>query len=344
MKTTSNIVLRLLGVLLLTAAVLKGWQLLTEPVANSDIWSYRPFLILTVEFELALGIWLLSGLFKKAAWLAALLCFLGFSAITLYKAVTGAASCGCFGSVHVNPWITLFAVDLPAVVALAVFRPGPMFLRDLCRLAREQESIRALAREFFSPLPSIPRFGATAALAIVVLGVSAPLLALNKPAVVTSAYEVLEPETWVGKRLPILDHIDIGDKLEKGTWLLLLYHHDCPDCIKAIAKYEQMARDLAGNEDFLRIALIEVPPYGLLPISETTPCALGRLPDTKEWFVTTPAAALISEGKVNSSWEGRAPDFDAIVRNLGGGQETAKNVSFKSRDYSRYTLQYVEGR
>jgi len=81
MKAASNIVLRLLGILLLAAAVLKGWQLVTEPVANSDIWSYRPFLILTVEFELGLAIWLLSGLFKKAAWLAALACFSAFCPI-----------------------------------------------------------------------------------------------------------------------------------------------------------------------------------------------------------------------------------------------------------------------
>ncbi|MHC4647203.1 MAG: hypothetical protein ACYTBJ_17055 [Planctomycetota bacterium] len=60
------ILLRLLGVLLLAAAVLKGWQLLTEPVADSDIWSYRPFLVFQVEFELVLAVWLLSGVFKKA--------------------------------------------------------------------------------------------------------------------------------------------------------------------------------------------------------------------------------------------------------------------------------------
>ena len=65
MKRISDIVIQLLGTLLLTAAALKGWQWLAEPVANSDIWSYRPFLILTVEFELGLVIWLLSGLFKK---------------------------------------------------------------------------------------------------------------------------------------------------------------------------------------------------------------------------------------------------------------------------------------
>ena len=68
MKKPSDIVANLLAALLLIAAALKGWQLLTEPVANSDIWSYRPFLIFTVAFELALGLWLLSGAFQSAAW------------------------------------------------------------------------------------------------------------------------------------------------------------------------------------------------------------------------------------------------------------------------------------
>jgi hypothetical protein len=106
----------------------------------------------------------------------------------------------------------------------------------------------------------MPRFAGTAAVEIAVLAVSTPILALNKPAVVTSTCEVLEPETWVGQKLPLLEHIDIGEKLSKGNWLILLYHHDCPDCIKAIAKYEQMARNLAGNGGFGRQALIELPP------------------------------------------------------------------------------------
>ena len=67
MKSASDIVLKLLGVLLLTAAVLKGWQLLTEPMANSGIWTNRAFLIFTVEFEIAVGIWLLSEIFKRFA-------------------------------------------------------------------------------------------------------------------------------------------------------------------------------------------------------------------------------------------------------------------------------------
>ncbi|MBW7989230.1 MAG: hypothetical protein FVQ84_04330 [Planctomycetes bacterium] len=313
MKTANSILLKILGILLLTAALLKGWQLLTEPVANNDIWSYRPFLILTVEFELALAIWLLSGLFKKSAWLTCLLCFSAFSVVTFYKAITGADSCGCFGSVHLNPWITLLIIDLPAVIALSIFRPGLSFPPALLFL-RKQESIKDLLKEFLTPLPSAPRFVMTAFLTISILGISAPILAFNEPPQVTSSYEVLEPKTWIGQKLPILEHIDIAESLRKGTWLVLLYHYDCPDCAWAIPMYEQMARDLEGNEDFLQIALIAVPPYGQGPISENCPCTLGQLAETKEWFVTTPAVVLIRNSEVRHVWEeAETPELDAVI-------------------------------
>ena len=53
--------LKALGLLLLTTAVFKGCQPLTEPVANRSIWGCQPLQTLQVEFELALGIWLLSS-------------------------------------------------------------------------------------------------------------------------------------------------------------------------------------------------------------------------------------------------------------------------------------------
>ena len=326
MKKASNIVVKILAIVLLAAAVLKGWQLLTEPVANSDTWSYRPFLILTVELEFALAIWLLSGLFKKAAWLVSLLCFSAFSAITLYKGSTGAESCGCFGSVHVNPWITLFAIDLPAVIALSIFRPGLSFPPALSFL-RKQESMKNLVKEFLTPLPSAPRFAMTAFLTLAILGISAPILAFNEPPQITSRYEVLEPETWVGQKLPILEHIDIAESLKTGTWLVLFYHYDCPDCAMAIPKYEKITRNLAGNEDFLRIALIAVPPYGQGPVSENSPCTLGRLAETKEWFVTTPAVALLTDGKVTSAWEEKAPDLDTILQNIAKNAENSGKIA-----------------
>ncbi|MHC4529291.1 MAG: hypothetical protein ACYS29_15555, partial [Planctomycetota bacterium] len=213
----------------------------------------------------------------------------------LYKGLAGAESCGCFGSVHVNPWITLFAIDLPAVAALATFRPKG---------------------EKFFVRPSLGRFAAPACLGLLTLGVTAPLLAFHEPAVATSSYEVLEPETWVGQELPILGHIDIANELEQGRWVVLLYHYDCPDCAEAVPQYEQMARDLADNRDFLRIALIEVPPYGPSLVNADSPCTSGKLAEAKEWFVTTPAVVVLENGRVRSAWEGRAPDLDAVFGRL----------------------------
>ena len=332
MKTANDIVLKALGALLIVAGVLKGWQLLTEPIANNSIWTWRPFMVLQVDFELALGIWLLSGLFKKAAWLAALLCFSVFSAIMLYKGLSGAESCGCFGSVHVNPWVTLFAIDLPALIALSIFRPALLF-------KRKAESIRALAHEFFTPLPSIPQFTITTCLALLILGVTTPILAFNKPAKITASYEVLEPETWVGGKLPILEYIDIGKLLETGTWLVLLYHHDCPDCVAAIPKYERIARDMAKNEDFLRIALIEVPPYGTSIRSENGPCTSGRLTNTKEWFITTPSVALLVDGQVTSAWEATAPDVDTILNNMAkNAKNNGKIAIFINKSFNTFTI------
>jgi hypothetical protein len=284
------------------------------------------------------------GLLKKAAWPAAFACFSFFSVITLYRAATGAGSCGCFGSVHVNPWITLFAIDLPAVLALSLFRPKPVLPpRILVRIRLRRSPVKALVRQLIKPLPSAPRFAMTACLALVILGVTTPILALNEPARVTSSYEVLEPETWVGKELPILENIDIAETLRKGTWLVLLYHYDCPNCGWAIPMYEQMARELAGNEDFLRIALIAVPPYGRGPVSMNCPCTLGKLDESKEWFVTTPATALMTDGQVKSAWEEKAPDLDTILEKMAKNTNKPEKSRFFASTYqSKDTLSFNE--
>ncbi|GAG52784.1 unnamed protein product, partial [marine sediment metagenome] len=75
MKTANKIVMTLCGLLLLFAAVMKFNQLLTEPIITERFWETRPFLIAHVPFEIALGICLLSGLFRKAGWLVGLVTF-----------------------------------------------------------------------------------------------------------------------------------------------------------------------------------------------------------------------------------------------------------------------------
>jgi hypothetical protein len=304
------------------------------------------------EFELALGIWLVAGLFKRLAWFAALLCFSLFCCVTLYKALTGAASCGCFGTAHVNPWVTLFAIDLPAVALLLFLQSQGVFasLGCSCNLTLRvvrlswRSARRAIRRShshagaIFSKAltDTISARGLVASGAVaVVLGVTTPILTLNQPPRATVKYEVLEPETWLGKELPILEYIDISSRLRTGTWIVLFYHWACPDCQKVISQYQTMAREMARNEASFRIAFVEVPPYG--PVSPRVDAAytLARLADVREWFVTTPATALLTQGEVKTVWEISAPDFDAIITKI----TLSKQRTGESQDSSMHSVQ-----
>ncbi len=123
MKTANKIVMILTGVVLIVASVLKAHHLLTEPIVSGGFWESRLFFVIQIPLVLGLGIWLVSGLFRKAAWLLGVLALFVFLADTLYKALADAESCGCFGSVEVDPWITLIVFNIPFLLLMLIFRP-----------------------------------------------------------------------------------------------------------------------------------------------------------------------------------------------------------------------------
>ena len=301
-----DIVRFLLAMILLTAAALKGYQLATGPVTNKDIFSYRWTLTFQVEFEIVLGLWLGSGRYKRLAWAAALACVGFFSCITLHKALSGEASCGCFGQVEVNPWYTLI-LDLSAVAALLVFRP------DL-RHGQLTSHYRG-------------RLLATV-LAIVAIGVPAGILMGSyRPAQIAAdgslagagSVVVLEPKEWVGKEFPLCKQIDVGERLAKGTWIVLFHRHGCPVCGKAVPVYQNMAQDLDKKHSSATVALIEVPTsHGDSPKNPPAGdlCLQGRLSDANKWFIETPAVVLLVDGKVLAGWEGQAPQPEEVLGRL----------------------------
>jgi len=111
-----------LGLVLLVAAGLKGHELALDPLTEDSFLASPPLQIAAIEVEILLGLWLLSGLARRAAWVAALGFFGVMAGVSLYMALAGQTSCGCFGRLTVNPWLT-FAFDGAAVAALAVWRP-----------------------------------------------------------------------------------------------------------------------------------------------------------------------------------------------------------------------------
>ncbi|MBN1908521.1 MAG: hypothetical protein JW818_02170 [Pirellulales bacterium] len=139
---------------------------------------------------------------------------------------------------------------------------------------------------------------------------------------------IIEPEKWVGKRFPLLPFIEdapvpeglspsatadgpvplaeqdrrpLRQRLAEGRWIVVLYHHDCSECRKAIPKYKKLIRRSAADPTAARVALVEVPPYGDASswgLSGDCPCVLGRLSEEKEWFVETPCRIVVCAGLV----------------------------------------------
>jgi hypothetical protein len=128
MRMINKVVMTLAGLLLIVGSVLKFHEMLSICVPSwkenpTGFWESYEFLLILIPLEFALGVWLVCGLFRKAAWIAGTLAYFGFIFVTLTKVITGAESCGCFGQIHVSPWITLFTIDIPFFVLLATFRP-----------------------------------------------------------------------------------------------------------------------------------------------------------------------------------------------------------------------------
>jgi len=108
-----------LGVILLVAAALKGHSLLVDFVPGKTIFTSRPVQFLAVEVELALGLWLVSGIGLTWAARVAMACFLVLAASSGWLLASGAECCGCPGRLSVSPWFT-FLFNLAALGSLSL--------------------------------------------------------------------------------------------------------------------------------------------------------------------------------------------------------------------------------
>jgi hypothetical protein len=277
--------------LLLIAATLKMYQLFTDPglgVIHGSRWLQTAL----VEYELLLAIWLLSDVGLQWGRRIALVTFLGFGCYAFFLGISGASSCGCFGKVPVNPWWT-FGLDAALVILLFVWKPRRV-------------------RDDFKPASGYVQFTARVFLVVAalfaVVGIPVFSFAVRSPgsdlsiesALANSRFVLLEPENWIGKPFPLTDFIDISERerLSRGSWIVVFYRHDCPKCQQALPRYKRLAEELISANEDTHIALIEIPPYGPAMLSTNQLCRLGRLNDSKEWIITTPAEVRVTNGRV----------------------------------------------
>lgn len=280
-----------LGLLLLTAAGLKTHQLATEPVLETGILNSRWFLIAVVQFELFFGIWLVSGLFPVVTSRTTIALFAAFSLISLYKALSSEVSCGCFGRVEVNPWYTL-TLDALFIVGLLYCRPQGRAVSPGVHTGR----------------------GLRLRLASVLV---AWLCAGMSSGVVMASYQstrdddvgqilgdgrtvLLEPDTWVGKRFPLLDWIEIDASLDRGRWFVVLHRPGCAKCKELLRQFGELdgTDRLKGAQ---RLALVSVEGVHRDAVSATPKGAsffAGVLNRRFEWFLSTPTRIVLEQGNV----------------------------------------------
>ena len=274
------------GFLLVGAAILKAVDL----VSGSSTALLNPlgrfFLSGQIGVEFAIGLVVLSGLYWRTLRWFVLVLFTGFAGYSAYLALNGALSCGCFGPVHVNPWWTM---GLDSAVVLGVLVSA---LRECGQERNDPGAIQfankaATCRQLVAVVMGIVII--CTALLVRYAGQRTALANGLLPSV--GDLVILEPEQWVGQRLPIAASVDLD--LSQGEWLVLLHRHDCAACQEEVPRFEQRA---ANGE---RIALVEMPPYGESGYREVA-CQYGRLKEDHEWFVQTPIAIRLQAGIVTT--------------------------------------------
>jgi hypothetical protein len=280
----ANFVLRSLGLVLLIAAALKGYELAIKPTADTSLLRYRWLAAALVEFELFLGLWLLSGVYQGHARVVALVAFAVFLCANLYQALSGEESCGCFGAVRISPWLTLI-FDFLACAALWAFRP-----LSVSGTSAASPRWRLLTTVAASIAVGVP-------VGMVIL-TSAPAMLSPSGDVVGDAETVLlEPMSWVGRRFPLLGHIDVGSELAHGDWIVMLYDWRCAVCQQILPQYVELAHALASQSQSLRVALVELSPSSE---SHAPPgdrvCTRGRMDNSHRWLVATPVFVRLRSG------------------------------------------------
>ena len=301
MKTANRIVMTLASGVLIFATVFKVNQVLREPILSKGFWESREFYIIQIPLLLGLAIWLICGIFRKAGWLLGITAFAVFSCDTLYKMISGSASCGCFGTVQVDPKVTLFAINLPILALLIAFGPkGEKLLPP--------------------PWPKWDHFFGVALPTFMLLGLLAGVMIKIEPPIVTEKYELVQEKDWKGSVLPMIEYTDIADQISEGLWVLFFYHHDCPNCREMMPVYDEMNEMLIGNEDAINFAFIEMPPYGPSddsPVPAGTKCLLGKLDERKKWYGTSPIVIAVQDGIVLGGWQINIPEsLDELLHNI----------------------------
>jgi hypothetical protein len=279
-----------IGTVFVLAAGLKAYQLSTvplpPPVQNSvftpllEFLNNRYLLMFVIEGEILFALILFSGILRQWTWFFSLLAFSAFSIVSAIKGLSGEGSCGCFGVVTINPWITT-TFDFIIVILLVFFRERLKFHFNLSRREHQKFFITII----FWIILTVPAL-------FFMLSVTQVQSILGTETTTSDGGKkiTLEPETWKGKEFPLsvrFAQTEGSEILKQGTWTIILVHSDCPKCRKLISDWE--------NKNSTNTALIEIPSSPPEDLPKTS-FPVFKLDKNNEWFAITPCIIITTDG------------------------------------------------
>ncbi|MGC8541985.1 MAG: hypothetical protein ACP5QA_15350 [Phycisphaerae bacterium] len=277
----ANLLPGVIALLLYAAAGLKLAQYLQDGFR-----SYPQLHLLEILFEIVLASALISGFARSFVIKFTAVVFCVFLTVTLYRALGGFQSCGCFGAVKVNPWITSL-LDLSIIILI------------LSYLRTRRLPGRLLAG-----------FGLFAVILTAAMLATAWMVYYFRPAHLTPDGKLLgghgpitcNPPSWYGKKLPLMRFIQSATPLQTGSWLVVLYYHQCPDCHAEIRLIEKhLIHRVKLKQRLPHVALLQIPPFGNLPEDvHTRYMHLLRMKSARRWIPPfLPVLIGIHNGVVN---------------------------------------------
>ncbi len=257
--------------------------------------------VLRYSIAVELVVVVVMVLMAPLARLTGLLMLAAFMPVLAGDILMGASSCGCFGALKVNPWITL-VMDVTFFVLLAILGRGEPRLRwrpsvDAARVAAAGFlCLVSVAIAFGLRAPAPPPNGN---------GKTAPDPANVVAQLPSDGYYLPEYQTWVGRPFRDLELAawirDLPPDLESGQQYVMFYRKDCEHC------HELMEIHFAGEAP-APTTVVAVPERDGWPTEnlQGLPCGSCRqaeLPMGVDWFIKTPALVRLSNGIVECAAE-----------------------------------------
>lgn len=269
---------------LIAAATLKSAEFARGPLgfANPQEFAF----LFQIAVESFLGVALLvpgpsRSLMRFAMWL-----FVVFSCYALGLVVLGKENCGCFGQIKVSPIAVLF---------------GDCFFVAILYLASKMEVKQVRPAIRFSGTIA----GAVLAIVLSIWAVSFVPSELDTENL-SGTGKIFELSRRILEKDRDFDFLGVAqdcDKLDaEGQIVVVLFRHDCTDCLKKIHLYEHLSVLLEQSGD-AKLAFVEVPPYSKEKAFRVRPNRAiiwcGLRPEHR-WFVQTPLTLILKKGKI--SW------------------------------------------